>query len=65
MVAIGVREYVQPICKTCGWVGGRYYCDEEGCESNAELSAVIETRLGHLKDTAQRVGGKLVSYNFV
>jgi hypothetical protein len=62
MVTIKERQYVQPICRTCGWSGRKYFFDEEGGKDYANLSAMIETRLGHLKDTALISEGQMVCH---
>jgi hypothetical protein len=45
---------IQPVCKTCGWIGEKYDVLTDGNQNCALISAVIETRLGHLLET----GGK-------
>lgn len=43
------------IC-SCGWRSSPYYFDEEGGEDCANVSAIIETRLGHLAEKASENG---------
>ena len=43
------------IC-TCGWRSSPYFFDSEGGEDCASVSAIIETRLGHLKDKVAENG---------
>jgi len=45
---------IQPVCKTCDWTGEYYDVSIEGSVDYAKVSAVIETRLGHLLN----VGGR-------
>lgn len=42
---------IKPTCKDCGWEGQIYRLDIEGNFDCAQLSAIIETRLGHCIET--------------
>jgi hypothetical protein len=37
---------------TCGWRSSPYFFENEGGEDCAKVSAIIETRLGHLNSSA-------------
>lgn len=39
---------ILPVCSTCGWKGNKYYICNEGDLECAKVSAIVETRLGHL-----------------
>lgn len=62
MAEINKNMGIKVICETCQWESPIYWCDEEGGEDCAKTSAVIESRLGHLKDTAIHNNGKIETH---
>ena len=54
----GKKIGIRVVCNTCGWESGPYLFVVEGCEDYAKTSAIIETRLGHLRDTAVKKDGE-------
>lgn len=52
----------------CGWRSDPYIFENEGGEDCAKVSAIIETRLGHLNENSAKNGNEnkhLVSYQKV
>lgn len=45
------RIGVKAVCDTCGWESEIHLDTEEGNINCANLSVLIETRLGHIKDS--------------
>lgn len=52
----GKKIGIRVVCHTCGWESNPYLFAVEGCEDYARTSAIIETRLGHLRSTAVKKG---------
>ena len=45
---------VKPTCNDCGWEGEIYRIENEGNIDCTQLSAIIETRLGHCIETGHK-----------